>query len=172
MPNTQLPHTAHTPAQIKYPITLLAHNIESTRNIGSLFRIADALGLEKLYLTGTSPTPPNRKLKKTSRSTEKYVSYQYASDPVKVIEQLKLDGYTIVSLEITSTSTDLRDFKVAQDQPICLILGSENSGVPQALLDGSDISVHIPMLGTNSSMNVANACAIATYEIIGRLSAR
>lgn len=162
---TQLPHIAHTPNQTKYPITLLAHNIESTRNIGSLFRIADALGVEKLYLTGNTATPPNRKIKKTSRSTEKYVTYQYEADPIEAIERLKSDEYTIISLEITSTSIDLQDLRIRPGQRVCLILGAEDSGVPQALLDCSDVSVHIPMLGANSSMNVGSACAIATYQI-------
>jgi tRNA G18 (ribose-2'-O)-methylase SpoU len=90
---------------------------------------------------------------------------------LEVIQQLKADGYTIVSLEITNTSIDLQKLKLQKDQHLCLILGSEDSGVSQALLDCSDFTVHIPMLGANSSMNVANACAIATYQITRQLSA-
>jgi tRNA G18 (ribose-2'-O)-methylase SpoU len=73
-----------------------------------------------------------------------------------------------VSLEITSESIDIEEFIVNGNGKICLILGSENSGVSQALLDCSDVTIHIPMLGNNSSMNVANACSIAAYEIIRR----
>lgn len=135
-------------------------------NVGSLFRIADAFGLERIYLSGSSPVPPNSKIKKTSRSTEKYVPFSYEEDPVGLVKKLKSVGYTVISLEITSTSIDIRQLSISPDEKICLILGSENAGVNSELLNVSDKTVHIPMLGRNSSMNVAAACSIATFEII------
>lgn len=165
MQNVQLDHSAHRPTGRKYPLCYLAHDIDVPMNVGSFFRIADALGVEKIFLTGTSVVPPNAKLRKTSRATEKYVDYEYQDDPLLVIERLKGLGYRIISLEITSGSVDLRAFPVRTDDRICLILGSEKTGVSQALLDASDAAIHIPMLGHNSSMNVANACSIATYEL-------
>ena len=168
MKNIQLDHTAHQATHKKYPVCFLAHDIDVPMNVGSFFRIADALGVEKIYLTGNSVTPPNAKLRKTSRASEKYVEYGYEKDPLTVVGQLKTQGYRIVSLELTTASVDIKQFTVTPDEKICLILGAENSGVCQALLDVSDICIHIPMLGNNSSMNVANACSIATYEITRR----
>lgn len=139
-------------------------------NVGSLFRIADALGVERIILTGRSPAPPNSKLRKTSRATEKYVPYSHAADPVPILQELKASGYRIISLELTSASIDIRKLDVGASDRICLVLGSENSGISQALLDLSEQTVHIPMLGQHSSMNVATACAIATFEISRLLS--
>lgn len=170
MKNVQLDHSVHKATSKKYPICYLAHDIDIPMNVGSFFRIADALGVEKIFLTGNSITPPNPKIKKTSRATEKYVEYEYQKDPILVISNLKESGYKIISLEITSASIDVRDFHVSDEEKICLILGSENTGVCQELLDVSDASIHIPMLGNNSSMNVANACSIATYELTRRYS--
>ena len=141
-------------------------------NVGSIFRVADALGVEKIYLTGNSITPPNSKITKTSRSTEKYVSHAYEKDPLKVIQALKKLGYKILSLELTTASTAIEKFDVLPDDKICLILGSEANGVSQPLLDESVAAVHIPMLGKNSSMNVATACAIAVYELTKKLRNR
>ena len=166
--NIQLDHRAHQAGSVKFPLCFLANDIDVPMNIGSFFRIADALGVEKIYLTGKSVTPPNQKIKKTSRSTEKYVEYAYEEDPVKVIKKLKDLGYEIISLEITSSSMDIDAWEFDGKQSICLILGSENHGIAQNLLDHSDVTVHIPMLGVNSSMNVANACSIAAYEIVRR----
>ena len=166
MKNIQLDHSAHKTSSKRYPLCFLAHDIDVPMNIGSFFRIADALGVEKIYLAGESVTPPNPKIKKTSRSTEKHVDYTYESDPLVIVQNLKQKGYKIISLEITSASIDINDLPVHKNEKICLVLGSENKGVTQDLLDASDISIHIPMLGVNSSMNVANACAIAAYEII------
>jgi len=168
MKNIQLDHTAHKGASIKYPLCYLAHDIDVPMNIGSFFRIADALGVEKIFLSGRSIVPPNSKIRKTSRATEKYVEYEYQESPMHVIHHLRNSGYRIVSLEITSASMDIKDFQLGDNEKICLILGSESTGVSQELLDASDLAIHIPMLGMNSSMNVANACSIATYEIIRR----
>jgi tRNA G18 (ribose-2'-O)-methylase SpoU len=151
-------------------LCLLANNINDPANIGSLFRTADALGVEKIYLTGSSPTPPDNKINRLSRSTDKHVAFSYAQDPLDIVDTLKSDGYTIISLELSTTSVDIRHQPLCGIDKVCLVLGSENDGVCQQLLDVSDITVHIPMLGQNSSMNVAVAAAIATFEITARLT--
>ena len=170
MKNVQLDHDAHKATLTKYPICFLANDIDVPMNIGSFFRIADALGVEKIYLTGNSIIPPNPKIRKTSRSTEKYVPYEYVENPIAVIENLKASGYRIVSLEITSKSIDLAQFQLTVNDKVCLILGSENQGISETLLEASDQTIHIPMLGANSSMNVASACSIATYTISSRMN--
>lgn len=165
MKNTQLDHSQHQVTACKYPLCFLAHDFDGPMNIGSLFRIADALGVEKIYLSGNSVTPPSAKIKKTSRSAEKYVPFSYEKNPLEVVTRLKQQGYRIVSLEITSQSKDIKTLSFAATDKVCLILGAENRGVSQDLLDASDESIHIPMLGVNSSMNVATACSIAAFEI-------
>ena len=154
----------------KFPVCFLAHDFSVPMNIGSLFRIADALGVERIYLTGSSPIPPSRKIRKTSRSTEKVVPFTSEAHPADIIHSLKSEGYTIISLEMTSDSIDILDLSICREDKVCLVLGSEKSGVSPELLNLSDLAVHIRMLGQNSSMNVANACSIATFEIIKRLS--
>lgn len=169
MKNTQLDHRQHRTGTVTSSLCFLAHNMEDPTNIGSLFRIADALGVEKIYLSGSSLIPPNSKIRKTSRSTEKYVPFAFEKTPLALLKKLKSEGYTIISLEITSSSTAIKDLKISANEKICLIVGSENSGVNQEMLDASDKTVHIPMRGHNSSMNVATACAIVTYEITDKL---
>lgn len=169
MSNHQLEHSDHQKTGQRFPLCFLANDINDPANIGSFFRIADALGVEKIWLTGSSPIPPNRKIKKTARSADKYVAFEYQQDPLTVISHLKSAGYTIASLEITSASQPLSTFDTSAVKKLCLILGSENSGIDQKLLSASDITLHIPMMGNNSSMNVANACAIAAYDIIRKM---
>ena len=168
MKNIQLGHGQHQATSKKYSVCFLAHDIDVPMNIGSLFRIADAFGVEKIYLSGSSPVPPNSKIKKTSRSTEKYVPFSQEESPLDLVKKLKSQGYTIISLEITSASMDVRELSISSGEKVCLVLGSENTGVCQELLDASDKTIHIPMLGKNSSLNVATACSIATFEIIRR----
>ncbi len=163
--NVQLDHKSHVAGQKKFPICLLADNLDGPMNLGSLFRLCDALGIEKLHLTGQVPLPPNSKISKTSRSTEKYVPYEHHEDGIQAVRSLKAQGYTIVSLEITSNSRDVRHVDFSRFARMCLIVGAERGGVRPELLDLSDLCVHIPMLGVNSSMNVATAAAIAVFEM-------
>ena len=165
MQNIQLDHSHHRFAGKTFSLSYLAHDLDSPANVGSLFRIADALGVERIYLTGRSAVPPNSKLRRTSRATEKYVRFSHAAEPISVLHELKAIGYRIISLELTDASIDVRELTVKASDRICLVLGSENAGVSQALLDLSEQTVHLPMIGRNSSMNVATACAVATFEI-------
>lgn len=170
MKQTQLNHQSHTETTTKYPLCFLINNVELSGNVGSFFRIADALGIEKIYLCGNTIVPPNSKLNKAARTTERYVPYEYEKDALSVLKKLKVMGYRIISLEITSISTDISDLRISEHEKVCLILGAEIEGINQKLLDVSDEVVHIPMKGKNSSMNVAMACSIAGYEITRQLS--
>ena len=167
--NVQRDHQAHRAAEQRSSLCILAHNLASPDNIGSLFRLADALALEKLYLSGNSPCPPDKRIHRVSRATDKAVPWQQVGQPLQLLQQLKQDGYRIISLELTTASIALDELHVQGGDRVCLIAGAENHGVEQALLDASEQCVHIVMRGQNSSMNVAMACAIAGYRISQQL---
>jgi tRNA G18 (ribose-2'-O)-methylase SpoU len=147
-----------------FPVCVIAEDLELPVNVGSLFRIADALGVEKLYLTGSSPVPPNRKIRKASRATEQAVPYEYQPSALEVVARLRAVGYTILALELSTCSRDIRTWQPANAK-LALIIGAENRGVSQTLLDAADQTLHIAMCGQNSSMNVSTACAIALFEL-------
>ncbi|MEN3322285.1 TrmH family RNA methyltransferase [Mariniflexile soesokkakense] len=148
----------------KFPIILVCDNVTNAPNIGSLFRISDAFGVEKLILCGKGISL-GRKLTKTSRATEKVVDFEICEDASIVVNDLKNSGYQIMSLEITSTSKPIHTLKFSAKKPIALIIGDENFGVSEAILNISDVVIHIDMFGLNSSMNVVQATNIALYEI-------
>jgi tRNA G18 (ribose-2'-O)-methylase SpoU len=171
--NIQLTHADHRASAKKFPLCIIADNITSPPNIGSLFRLCDAMGIEKLYLCGNTAAPPNSKISKTSRSTEKYVSYESRNDAEVLVKSLKKSGSLIIALEISTLSMaiDSDEFRkaITTGKTICLILGSEDNGISQPLLSLADITVHIPMYGNNSSMNVISAASIACFEITRNL---
>lgn len=151
-----------------FPITLVCENVTNAANVGSLFRTADAFGVEKLIFCG-SPIPLGRKMTKTSRSTEKHVPYERHEHTEDVVKNLKTLGYQIIALEIASTSSPLKDMRFKPNQPIALLIGDENFGISEICLELSDYIVHIAMFGQNSSMNVVQATSIALYEITKQL---
>ena len=146
-----------------FPITLVCDNVTNAPNIGSLFRICDAFGIEKLILCGDVSL--GRKMTKTSRATEKTVNFEIKESASTVVQDLKHEGYQIISLEITSKSKPVHTHIFSKEKPIALIIGDENFGVSETILKNSDDIIHIEMFGQNSSMNVVQATNIALYEI-------
>ncbi|MBO6606368.1 TrmH family RNA methyltransferase [Psychroserpens sp.] len=153
----------------QFPITIVSENVANAPNIGSLFRTADAFGIEQLILCG-SHIPMGRKMSKTSRSTEKSVPFEIHENSDQVISDLKSKGYLIIALEITSNSIALSEFKFNLNQPIALIIGDEKFGVSESCLQLCDHVVHIEMFGQNSSMNVVQATSVTLYEITKQLN--
>lgn len=147
-----------------FPITVVCDNINDDLNIGSLFRIADAFGVEKLILCGEH-LALGRKMTKSSRATEKSVSYELKTNAFEVIKAFKNEGFEIFSLEVTSKSNSIHNMKIDPKKRIILVVGDENFGISEDILDLSDSVIHIDMFGQNSSMNVVQATNIALYEI-------
>jgi len=164
----QLNHYNSTFKKQKFHITLICDNVTNTPNIGSLFRISDALGVEELIFCGEN-LQLGKRMKKTSRSTEKYVSHKVESDILQVVTSLKAKRYFIIALEITDSSISLDNFLLNTNQPIALIIGNENIGVSEDILKLADEIVHIKMFGENTSMNVVQATSITLYELTKQL---
>lgn len=143
-------------------IVVIAHNIRSLWNIGAVFRSADAFAISHIHLTGYTAAPPRIEIGKTALGAEATVSWSQELDPAEVIRRRRNEGYTIVSLELGEGSTPLMDCR--PEKPVCIILGHEILGVPQELMNLSDATVHIPMLGTKNSLNVSVAAGIAFYH--------
>jgi tRNA G18 (ribose-2'-O)-methylase SpoU len=160
----QLDHYSTSFTKQTFPITLVCENVTNAPNVGSLFRTADAFGVEKLILCGQL-IPLGRKMTKTSRATEKSVDYKISEDILEEVNQLKTKGYQIIILEITDSSEAIHKYQFSTTQPIALIIGDENFGVSEAILKLSDTVIHVEMYGQNSSMNVVQATSVALYEI-------
>ncbi|MBN4084900.1 TrmH family RNA methyltransferase [Flavobacteriaceae bacterium AH-315-B10] len=164
----QLTHYNTNFKKQSFPIILVCDNITNAPNIGSLFRIADAFGVDKIIFCGEQ-IPIGRKMTKTSRATEKVVRFKISDSASEVVSALKKQDYTIISLEITNSSLPIHTFQFSKEKPIALIVGDENFGVSEEVLKLSNAIIHINMFGQNSSMNVVQATNIALYEITKQL---
>ncbi len=93
MPSTnfQLDHSSHRGAA-PLPLRFLAHDVDLALNVGALFRIADALGVEHVHLSGSSPVPPDPKIRKSSRSAERHVAWSHAADPLDTVSRAEGPG--------------------------------------------------------------------------------
>lgn len=160
-------------------VVLIAHNLRSTHNIGSLLRSCDGLGATKMYITGYSPYPLlpknddrlphiaaklDKQISKTSLGAEKTIPWQQSAEIEPILKQLKSDGYIIAGLEQASNSVPLSQFE--SPEKIALIVGREVEGVESEVLARCDVVLEIPMHGSKESFNVAVAGAIGLYELL------
>lgn len=146
------------------PLVLVLDNVLDTYNIGSFFRLADALAVEKIYLCGPVVTPPNIKIHRASIGTWKFVPWQHFDSTLDCIKQLKKEGYHIVSIEQSPKSIDYRRAKYKF--PLALVLGSESKGISPQVISLSDQIVEIPLFGINISLNVLVAASVVSYHIV------
>lgn len=160
-------------------LVLILDNIRSCYNVGSIFRTADGLGVSHIYLSGYTPYPLmtnderlphiavklDKSIAKTSLGAEKYIEWTYSQDVKDVILKLKNEGFTIICLEQTPNSVDIKNLKLNSNK-IALVLGNEVLGVDDNIIQLSDICLEIPMKGRKESFNVSVAAAIACYELI------
>lgn len=148
---------------------VICDSLRSLYNVGSVFRIADGAGVDKIYLCGITGRPDNTKAKnkisKVALGAEEVVEWEYVWQAAKPVNKLQEEGYQIVSLEQSPKSIDYNKFK--PKFPIALIIGNEKSGIRKSILDLSDKIIEIPMRGQKESLNVSVAFGIAAYWICG-----
>jgi tRNA G18 (ribose-2'-O)-methylase SpoU len=169
-------------------------NLRSVYNVGSIFRTANAVGIDKIYLCGTTPTPLDKKghkrkdFAKVALGAEDTVEWEYAEETRSKIQELKNEGYYIIALEQAENSIDYKNVNIknkkdptsSEGSPstheatnghsaghsIAFIIGHEVDGITKDVIELSDVIAEIPMLGTKESLNVTIAFGIATYRIL------
>jgi len=168
----------------KNPIYIILDNVLDTYNVGAIFRLADAVAAEKIFLCKETETPPNPKIKKASINTWQWVDWEYRETALEAIADLKnsiksqsnrskrgstshashASKFKIVVVEQHKKSIPLAKFK--PEFPIAVVVGNETYGVSKEVLDIADTIVELPMYGINKSLNVMVCCGIILYRII------
>ncbi|TSC94166.1 MAG: TrmH family tRNA/rRNA methyltransferase [Parcubacteria group bacterium Licking1014_1] len=142
---------------------VICDNIRSLENIGSIFRTADALAIDKIYLCGISGRPPHHKISKTALGAEKTIPFEHHKQISRLIDKLKKDKIQIVALEQAKNAVIYTKFK--PNFPLALIIGNEIKGISKRILKKADKIIYLPMQGKKESLNVSVAFGITGYEI-------
>lgn len=147
---------------------IILENIRSILNVGSIFRTADAIGAEKIYLSGYTPGPDNQleRLMKTSLGAERSVAWERCGNILPCLEYLRAKDFTVVALETTPRAKNL--FSLSRIKKPVLIFGNEVDGISDEVLSAADTIAHVPMRGSKESLNVAVAVGVAVYEVARR----
>lgn len=148
----------------KNPIYIVLDNVLDTYNIGAIFRLADAVAAEKVYLCGETETPPNHRIKKASINTTEWVTWSYASTAVEALQELKAQSEKLKIIAIEQDKRSIPYNKAEYSFPVALVVGHESDGVSKEVLEIVDQIVELPMYGVNVSLNVMVSLGIVLYE--------
>ena len=168
----------------KCKMLVILHNIRSLHNVGSIFRTADAAGVEKIYLCGYTPAPvdemgrPRQPLAKVSLGAEKTIAWEKVNPHTRrgvgvkstttIIKKLKKEGYKILAVEQDKKSVPYNQVKIKPREKVALVMGAEIEGVPKPILKNCDNILEIPMRGKKESLNVAVAFGIIIFRIVDK----
>lgn len=153
----------------KTPLVIVADEIRSLNNIGSLFRTADAFRLERIYLCGATGVPPHPEIHKTALGAEYTVDWRQADSTLSVVRELRAQGYVTLALEQARGSISLENLVVEKGRKYAIVAGNEIRGVNQEVVNECDACVEIPQFGTKHSLNVSVSTGMAVWEVVRQL---
>lgn len=151
---------------------LILHNIRSVYNTGAIFRTADACGIDKIYLTGYTPTPLDKfgnfrkDFDKSALGAQKTLKWEYLKSPSLLIKKLKKEGFKVIAIEQSDKSVDYKKIKIKRGDKVVVVLGNEVKGISKQLLEKCDVVAEIPMKGKKESLNVSVTAGIALFRIL------
>ena len=164
-----LPPAGQTIFNENFSFCLVLHNIRSVYNVGSIFRTADAAGVEKIILSGYTPSPtdhfglPRKDFAKVSLGAEQTIPWIQTKTLAAAIKQLKKENYFVVAVEQAPNATSLFDFEAPRNKKLALVLGNEVRGIAKQSLKSMDAIIEIPMRGKKESLNVSVAAGIVLF---------
>lgn len=156
-------------------IVVLAHNLRSVFNVGSLLRTSDVFAVDGVYVTGFTPYPAQqederdpalrerltKRIAKSAAGAEHTVPVTHRPDVTDLLGTLRDDGYRVAGLEIDSDAWSLPSY--SPPERVALLLGDEVYGLDTETRRRCDDLLRIPMYGRKSSLNVSVAAGIALY---------
>ena len=154
----------------KIPVAVVLDDVRSEMNVGSVFRTADAFVIEHIALCGITGKPPSHEIHKAALGAEDSVAWSYHASALEAVQQLRLEGYTICSIEQVHGSVSLEQFTIEPGKKYALVFGNEVKGVSQAVVDASDCCIEIPQHGTKHSLNIACSAAIVMWHFFSAIT--
>ena len=126
--------------------------------------------INEIILCGISAQPPNKDIRKTALGSSESVEWKYEKNIEVAIQKLKDEGNKIISVEQTTNSISLENFKPSNNSKYAIIFGNEVNGIEQRTIDLSDMAIEIPEYGTKHSLNISVAAGIIIWDIFSKIN--
>ena len=169
--NEELPRLtkAEFKGQPKTPVVIVLDNVRSHLNVGSVFRTADAFLIEAIYLCGITGIPPHRDIHKTALGATETVTWKHYPTTTEAVEELKKQGFKVISIEQAENSTMLNEFIPTKEENYAIVFGNEVEGVEQGIVSESDLVVEIPQYGMKHSLNIAVSVGVVIWDMVSKM---
>jgi tRNA G18 (ribose-2'-O)-methylase SpoU len=154
---------------MKFNWNILLHDIRSVQNVASIFRMAECLGVNKIYLSGVTPGPLDRfgrereDFNKISLGTEKIVKWERIE-----FGEIFLKDFHSIALEQNENSVDYKKIKIDESKKYLIIPGREVEGLDENILKMCDMIAEIPQYGNKESLNIFSSMSIACWRFFDK----
>ena len=145
-------------------LVIVCQSVAYPVNVGSVFRVADALHASEVVLTGITPTPPHPTISKVGRNKDQTVPWRHVKKPEAALEDLRSQGFWLAALEITDECRPY--YAVDYPERLALVLGNEDHGITRSCLSLCDVALFVPMYGKGKSLNVHVSLAVVGYHVL------
>ena len=144
------------------PLLLYLDRIQDVGNLGSIIRTAEVMGVHAIVVPAQKMAPINDQVVKISTGAVHKISICRINNVLEYLKLIQQYGIKILASSLSATqSIDQLDLTV----PLCLIVGSEDTGISTEIEDRSNELFIIPQLGETESLNASVATGIMLYEV-------
>lgn len=145
------------------PLFLVLDQISDARNFGAIIRTAECTGVHGIIIQKSGAAPVNGDTVKTSAGAVFNI-------PICKVEHIKdalfyLQGSGIKTVAATE-KTEQSLYELGLNEPLAIIMGSEERGINPSVLKLVDEKAKLPMYGSIGSLNVSVACGAFLYEVV------
>ena len=139
-------------------------NVMNPTTIGAIFRNAAALGMDAVLLTAQGSDPLYRRASRVSMGNVFALPWAYLPEG-NYAAFLRAHGFKTVAMALREDSLRLSDPRLAAEEKLAVVLGTEGDGLADGTIEACDYTVMIPMTHGVDSLNVAAASAVAFYQL-------
>lgn len=149
------------------PLILVLDGVTDVRNFGAISRSAECAGVHAILIPIKGSAQVNSDAMKTSAGALSYIPVCKSEDLYRSVRSLKDSGLSVVAC---TEKGSVRMHDTAMRGPLCLVMGSEESGISEHILTLADQKAFIPLVGKVESLNVSVATGVFLFEVMRQRS--
>jgi len=146
---------------------IVLDGVTDPMNLGSILRISECSGVTGIVIAARRSVSITASAAKTAAGALEHVPICIVGGIPAALSQMSGANITTIGLDMAGKH-GIFDSSQSLDKPLALVLGKEGSGLSRLVMERVDRLVSIPLLGELNSLNVATACAVATFEVVRR----
>lgn len=151
------------PQSTAKPFIVVVDSVVDPHNLGALMRSAEAAGVTGFVFSRHRSPRISPTVTKVAAGAVEHLPIVQANGIAGALRDLTELGIWNIGLD-AAADAPVWSMNLA-DEPLALVLGSEEKGLSRLVRESCDLLVNIPISGVTPSLNVSAAGAIACFEV-------